>query len=62
MRKGAEQRLDDAVRVIGVGYAVHDGDQHERDRLGEVQGRGGRLEDLTGIASVRADVRAAALW
>jgi hypothetical protein len=44
------------VRVVGVGYHVHDGEQRDRDGLGEVEELRGLVEDRVGVAQVGVDV------
>jgi len=47
---------DDQVRVVVVHDQVHDRDQHDGHRTGEVERPGRRAQDLVGLAQVRVDV------
>jgi len=50
------QLPDDPVWVVLVTDQVHDGDQHDRDRAGEVQGARRLRQDLLRVAQVGVDV------
>jgi hypothetical protein len=47
---------DDPARVVLVADQVHDGDQHDRDRAGEIQGPRRLRQDRLRIPQVRVDV------
>jgi hypothetical protein len=51
-RDGADQPGHDPLRLAEVRDVVQDGQQHDRDRLGEVQGGGGLLDDAVHIPQV----------
>src|SRR6185437_2674757 len=50
-RQGAEQLRDHGVGVA-VGQVAHDPDQHQRDRLGQVQRAGGGGQYVRGLVQV----------
>ncbi len=55
-RHRRQQRGDDPVRVVGVHDQVHDRDQHDRHRAGEVQRPCRVRQDRARIAQVRVEV------
>src|SRR5690606_3849293 len=54
--QGVDQAGDALVGPVGLGDDVEDADEDEPDRLPEVEGGGGALEDLVGPAQVALDV------
>src|SRR4029453_6609390 len=55
------QAGDDDVRVLGVAHEVQDPDQHDGDRLGEVERLGGSLQDRPRVPQIAVDVGRPAL-
>lgn len=55
------QPRDDGVRPFLVGDALQDPQQHDRDRLPEVQDAGRPLQDRAGVAQIGVDVGSRAL-
>jgi hypothetical protein len=55
-RYGGHQLPDDGVRIVLVADQVHDGDQHDRDGPGQIQGPRGPGQDRRWIPQVRVDV------
>ena len=55
-RHRVKQPGHDRVRLVGVGDRVHDRDQRDRHRPGEVKQFAGLLQDRGGVAQVRLDV------
>ena len=53
---GLYQAVHDRPRLVVVSDVMQDRDQCDRDRLGQVQGPRGFLQDLPGIAQVGVDV------
>jgi hypothetical protein len=62
-RQGVDQGRDDLGGLLVVGDHVQDRDQHERDRLGEVQDVAGHrvVQDGGGVAQVGVDIGGAPL-
>jgi len=62
-RQRGYERRQDSGRVVGVRDEVQDGQQHERDGLGEVERLADRgiREDLLRLVQVCLDVRGAAV-
>jgi len=55
-RHGTHEPADDRARVFPVGNSLQDPEQHDRDRLPEVQDAGCPLHDRGGGAQVGVDV------
>ena len=54
----ADKLRDDPGRVVGVGDQVEDADQHDGDRLAEIQQPGGGAQHVFGISDISVEVSA----